>query len=94
MTCCGQGRMALKASQAASPKPPGMRFVATGNGRTFIPAPPKSLALMRYLGAAPIVVRGAITGHAYSFAAGRAVQPVDGRDVAGLLKKGIFRRHA
>ncbi|HET7222832.1 MAG TPA: hypothetical protein VFI81_06525 [Rhodanobacteraceae bacterium] len=49
---------------------------------------------MRYLGAAPIVVRGAITGHAYRFASGRAVQPVDARDVAGLLKKGIFRRHA
>jgi hypothetical protein len=86
--------MALKASQAASPKPPGVRPSATGSGRTFISAPPKSLALVRYLGAAPIVVRGAITGHAYSFAAGRAVQPVDARDVAGLLKKGIFRRHA
>lgn len=93
MTCCGQGRMALKTSQAA-PGSPGARPATTGNGRTFVPAPPKPLALVRYLGAAPIVVRGAITGHAYSFAAGRAVQPVDARDVAGLLKKGIFRRHA
>ncbi|MBU6415931.1 MAG: hypothetical protein KJS83_02035 [Xanthomonadaceae bacterium] len=47
---------------------------------------------IRYLGAVPIVVRGAVSGHAYSFAGGRAVQPVDARDVAGLLKKGIFRR--
>lgn len=94
MTCCGQGRMALKASQAASPKPPGAWSAATDYGRSFTPAPPKSPALVRYLGAAPIVVRGAITGHAYSFAAGRAVQPVDARDVAGLLKKGIFRRQA
>ena len=94
MTCCGQGRMALRASQAASPKPAGVRTAATSNGRSFIPAPPQPLALVRYLGAAPIVVRGAVTGHAYSFAAGRAVQPVDARDVAGLLKKGMFRRHA
>ncbi|HKZ09842.1 MAG TPA: hypothetical protein VJL61_03935 [Rhodanobacteraceae bacterium] len=71
-----------------------MRAAAMGSGRTFVPAPPKSLALVRYLGAAPIVVRGTITGQAYSFAASRAVQPVDARDVAALLKKGIFRRHA
>ncbi|WHZ10722.1 MAG: hypothetical protein OJF60_001161 [Burkholderiaceae bacterium] len=48
--------------------------------------------VVRYLGAAPIVVRGAVTGRAYSFAAGRPIQPVDARDVAGLLKKGLFRR--
>jgi hypothetical protein len=39
-----------------------------------------------------VVVRGLVTGRAYQFAAGRAIQPVDARDVAGLLKKGIFRR--
>jgi hypothetical protein len=47
---------------------------------------------IRYLGAAPIVVRGLVTGRTYQFAAGRAIQPVDARDLAGLLKKGIFRR--
>lgn len=93
MTCCGQGRAALRASQAASPKPPGARAAATGNGHAFVAAPPKAAALVRYLGAAPIVVRGAVTGHAYQFASGRAVQSVDARDVAGLLKKGIFRRN-
>ncbi|HJR14509.1 MAG TPA: hypothetical protein VJ833_11495 [Rhodanobacteraceae bacterium] len=75
-------------------KPPGARAAAAGSGRAFIAAPPKTVALVRYLGAAPIVVRGAATGHAYQFAAGHAVQPVDARDVAGLVKKGIFRRHA
>jgi len=77
-----------------SPKSPGAPAAAAGSGRAFMAAPPKAVALVRYLGAAPIVVRGAATGHAYQFAAGRAVQPVDARDVAGLLKKGIFRRHA
>jgi len=47
---------------------------------------------IRYLGAAPIVVQDMVTGRVYQFAAGRAIQPVDARDVAGLLKKGIFRR--
>ncbi|MEO7050762.1 MAG: hypothetical protein ABI128_03780 [Rhodanobacter sp.] len=50
--------------------------------------------MVRYIGAAPIVVRGAASGRTYQFTAGRSVQPVDARDVAGLLKKGIFRRHA
>jgi hypothetical protein len=47
---------------------------------------------VRYLGAAPIVVRGAVTGHAYRFAGSRAVQVVDARDLSVLLKKGMFRR--
>jgi hypothetical protein len=47
---------------------------------------------VRYLGAAPIVVRGAVTGHAYRFAGSRSVQVVDARDLSGLLNKGLFRR--
>jgi hypothetical protein len=46
------------------------------------------------MGAAAIVVRGALTGMAYSFSAARPVQWVDARDVAGLLAKGIFGRGA
>ena len=94
MTCCGQGRAALRVSQAPPPKSPGARPAATGSARTFVAAPSKSLALVRYLGAAPIVALGTVTGHAYRFAIGNPVQSVDARDVAGLLKKGIFRRHA
>lgn len=97
MTCCGQGRAALRASQTASqPKPRVALDTAAGAsaGRAATASLSRSVVPMRYLGAAPIVVRGAITGHAYRFASGRAVQPVDARDVAGLLKKGIFRRHA
>ena len=51
-------------------------------------------APMRYLGTAPIVVHGAITGMPYTFTAARPVQLVDARNVIGLLGKGIFRRSA
>lgn len=95
MTCCGQGRANLRASQAATPKLPGVRPPAvTGFGRAIVAAAQKPVAMVRYIGAAPIVVRGAASGRTYQFAAARSVQPVDARDVAGLLKKGIFRRHA
>lgn len=91
MSCCGQGRMALRASQAIqTPKTP--RAAGGGIARVAGDAALRPKVPIRYLGAAPIVVRGAVSGHAYSFAAGRSVLPVDTRDLAGLLKKGIFRR--
>lgn len=91
MSCCGQGRAALRASQAVqTPKTP--RVTGGGIARVAGDAALRAHVPIRYLGAAPIVVRGTVTGRAYPFAAGRAVQPVDARDVAGLLKKGIFRR--
>lgn len=95
MTCCGQGRATLRASQTTTPKLPGARpAAAAGFGRAIVAATQKPVAMVRYIGAAPIVVRGAASGRTYQFTAGRSVQPVDARDVAGLLKKGIFRRHA
>lgn len=92
MTCCGQGRATLRASQAgAQAGPPVFRgTVGAGAGHAAVARP--AVGTVRYLGASPIVVRGAVSGNAYHFAAGRAVQPVDARDMAGLLKKGIFRR--
>lgn len=99
MSCCGQGRMALRASQAAAmpttPAAPGApRTAGEGIARAADRAVLRASVPMRYLGAAPIVARGAVTGRAYPFAAGRPVQPVDARDVAGLLRMGIFRRGA
>lgn len=91
MSCCGQGRIALRTSQAIqTPRAP--RVAGGGIARVAGDAALRVKVPIRYLGAAPIVVRGAVSGHAYQFAIGRAVQPVDARDVAGLLKKGIFRR--
>lgn len=89
MACCGQGRMALRASLPAStPATPRLQrgSVAAATTRPGVP--------IRYLGAAPIVVRGGVTGRAYAFAAGRAVQLVDPRDVSGLIRKGLFRPSA
>jgi hypothetical protein len=95
MTCCGQGRANLRTSQAAIPKSPGARPAAVvGFGRAIVAAAQKPVAMVRYIGAAPIVVHGAVSGRTYQFTAARSVQPVDARDIAGLLKKGIFRRHA
>lgn len=91
MTCCGQGRATLRASQAAAqPGPPVFRVVVGASAGHAAVARPA--VLVRYLGASPIVVRGAVSGNAYHFAAGCTVQPVDARDTVGLLKKGIFRR--
>ena len=88
MSCCGQGRMALRSSQVGA-APLGAGAVQPAGG-----AMARAVAPMRYLGAAPVVVRGAITGAAYPFSAARPVQSVDARDVAGLLRRGIFRRGA
>lgn len=93
MMCCGQGRTALRASQAAQPKPL-PRFHVTASAARAAVSAPRPVVSVRYLGAAPIVVRGAISGYAYRFAVGSAVQSVDARDVDGLLRKGIFRRYA
>lgn len=85
MSCCGQGRMALKASQShAAPMGNGAALQAGG---AVVRAP----QALRYLGTAPIVVRGGFTGAAYPFSAARPVQLVDARDLAGLLRRGIFR---
>lgn len=88
MSCCGQGRMALKTSQAATATAPARTW--PGVQARAIP-PPRAGVPLRYLGAAPIVVRGPVTGAAYSFAGSRHTQPVDARDLPGLMKKGIFR---
>lgn len=74
MTCCGQGRMAWKASA-----PPARAS-----------APPRAGVPLCYRGAAPVVVRGPVTGLAYSFAGRGSVQRVDARDRPGLLRTGAF----
>jgi len=86
MSCCGQGRMALKASQSG--------VAPMGSGQAQLAGGPmvRATTPMRYLGTSPIVVRGAISGGAYPFSPARPVQMVDARDVAGLLKRGMFRR--
>lgn len=91
MTCCGQGRMILRSNRMAPLAPPVRLHMTPGPVRAAATGAP---VRVRYLGAAPIVVRGAVSGRAYRFAASRLIQPVDARDVTGLLGKGLFRRQA
>ena len=92
MSCCGQGRAALKSNPPAFSAPRVPRVGRVGVAAVSrVPAASARVPL-RYLGGAPIVVRGAATGAAYVFDARRTVQAVDARDLDGLLRKGIFRR--
>jgi hypothetical protein len=45
---------------------------------------------LRYLAASPIRVHGPITRRAYDFSARQALQPVDVRDAAALLRMRFF----
>ena len=51
-----------------------------------------SATAVRYLGAAPVQVRGPATGRVYAFSAKRPVMLVDSRDAAVLLRTRFFRR--
>jgi hypothetical protein len=47
---------------------------------------------VRYLKTASIVVRGVASGRRYAFSGQGAIQAVDQRDVAVMLRSGLFRR--
>jgi len=49
---------------------------------------------LRYLARAPVLVRGAMTGHSYRFSGADPVHDVARSDVAPLLASGHFRREA
>lgn len=51
-----------------------------------------SVVAIRYLRAAPILVRGPITGRHYQFSAENPVVPVDARDAGTLLQTALFQR--
>jgi len=60
-----------------------------------VAAPPLALSTpvsIRYLRNSPIRVRGAASGRTYDFSASRQTQPVDRRDLPGLLRTGFFRQ--
>ena len=69
---------------------------APGRGNAVRVAAP-ALALstpisVRYLRNSPIRVRGAASERSYDFSASRQTQPVDRRDLPGLLRTGFFRQ--
>jgi hypothetical protein len=91
MTCtpCEERRAALRAAQVDADA------LARAAFRTAAPAKVSpGDALLRYLLALPIKVRGLASGREYQFDGQRTVQNVDRRDVDALLESRIFRRVA
>lgn len=85
MGCCGERRAATVAAlqPASSPR-------STGPIRQ---GPSESTALaLRYVGARPVRARGTATGRLYRLERQGAVATVDTRDVAALVRTGLFVR--
>jgi len=55
-------------------------------------SPPSGEVAMRYLQNVPVRVRGLVSGRSYEFPGPQTVQPIDARDVPGLLNTRLFRR--
>ncbi len=99
--CCGQKRQAQRNS--ATPSGPAIPQRIGGAGVSGpagvsvvrVAAPAQALSTpvsVRYLRTSPIRVRGAGSGRSYDFSASRQTQPVDRRDLPGLLRTGFFRQ--
>ena len=80
MSCCGQGRAALRKFQGAAEQAP----VVVDKSMTRV--------LLRYQARTPIAVRGVYTGQVYTFDAERTQQHVELRDAAALLRSRYFVR--
>ncbi len=99
MACCGQKRAALKNDPLATlPRPSPLPMPATArpplHGAAAAPEaqPWHPSVVLRYTETSPILVRGPVSGRQYPFSAMKPSQPVDARDVAGLVRTGFFRR--
>jgi hypothetical protein len=82
MSCCGQKRRALRDAgpiplQAPTPQPPSLQ----------------NPTLMQHTGASSLIVRGAVTRHAYLFGPRGGPLAVDERDAPGLMATGLFEAH-
>ena len=94
MACCGDRRRALtQAPPRAVPATPQVAKPPSVPGRQPQAAAPASggFVLVRYVGASKTVVLGAATRRYYAFSTGAAVQSVDARDAAALLRSVSFR---
>ena len=78
MACCGQRRAAV-----AVPLCP---------AAATTPEPGRASAVnLRYLSSRSVPVRGPVTGQLYSFSGVDQLQPVEHRDVVGILHSGLIR---
>jgi hypothetical protein len=78
MGCCGRARDAVR-QEYASVTPEAARPLQPG-------------AAIRYLGRSPILIRGPLTGRAWTFRPGEPDQLVDPHDAEVLVRTGLFRR--
>ena len=105
MGCCGQRRanssqMNTMNARPARPDPAREQPRPPASSPAF--APPAAAthastasgapARLRYTGVAEIVVRGPRSGRSYLFGNRAPERLVDGRDVDGLMRMGLFRR--
>jgi hypothetical protein len=91
MGCCGQQRAATVARLRAT----GSRRTATNEqppGQARHPPSNLSTVALRYVGTRPARARGTATGRLYAFACRGAIVSVDSKDLAALLRTGLFVR--
>lgn len=102
MACCGKKRQALNQAlnneAALATKPvlqpgsdnnnPAEQAVESTNKFTRFSATVRLL----YLQGSTLVINGAATGRRYLFSRSQPIQAVEGRDVEGFLKTGLFRK--
>lgn len=86
MGCCGNKRAAI--GPASQPRSRVSR--AAEQARTPAAAIPPSRVAVRYTGSQRIRVRGTATGSVYHCSASSRKLSVDARDVAALLRTGLF----
>jgi hypothetical protein len=94
MSCCGQGRAALRARAAAKrPSGPDPKPVAPPPLPQPGEPPAEGEITVIYLGAGPLLVRGLASGRTYAFSPARRVRHVPSEDGAALLLDALFERH-
>jgi len=94
--CCGQKRSALRRpAMLATPRATWQRTAESPRPNAPQPTSQASPAggpsvSLRYLKAAPLQMRGPVTGWKYEFSSSHPVQAVDPRDAAVLLRTRFF----
>lgn len=88
MGCCGQNRAALS-RQFATRSNTTPSAIGGSEPTPAIVSPPVRL---HYMQASAILVRGPVTGRIYQFSAAQPDSNVDSRDVAALVRSGLFRQ--
>jgi hypothetical protein len=89
MSCCGRRREALRKPEvrwargaSAAPSPPGSAGLASAAAGARVE--------VRFTGRGPFLVAGPASREVYRFSAETPRGLVDARDVAGLLRTGLF----